>query len=81
MLTKVDEVGSLGEALSQLVKAQLPLAYVADGQNIPGDLALAEARALVGKAIEMAKNVDGDESLLAQAFANLRATERRSLRA
>ncbi len=72
VLTKVDEVGSLGEALSQLILSSLPLAYIADGQNIPGDLAQADARTLIGKAIEMAKNADGDEARLAQAFSGLR---------
>lgn len=81
VLTKVDEVGSLGEALSQLILSNLPLAYIADGQNIPGDLAPADARALVGKAIEMAKNADGDEARLAQAFAGLRTANRQSLSA
>jgi flagellar biosynthesis protein FlhF len=81
VLTKVDEVGSLGEALSQVIRANLPLAYIADGQNIPGDLAQANAKQLIGKAIEMAKNTDGDEARLAQAYAGLRATNRQSLSA
>jgi flagellar biosynthesis protein FlhF len=81
VLTKVDEVGSLGEALSQVIRANLPLAYIADGQNIPGDLAQANAKQLVGKAIEMAKNTDGDEARLAQAYSGLRAGNRQSLSA
>lgn len=78
VLTKVDEAGTLGDVLSVLVVAGLPLAYVADGQNIPGDLAQADARKLVAKAIDMAKNAEGDESKLAEDYARLRATTQKA---
>src|SRR5690606_31670039 len=81
VLTKIDEVGTLGEALSQLIQAQVPLAYVANGQNIPGDLVVADARQLVTKAIDLAKHAEGDEARLAQAFAGLRTGARESLTA
>lgn len=41
ILTKVDEATSLGGALSALISAELPLAYVCDGQRVPEDLHLA----------------------------------------
>lgn len=81
VLTKVDEAGTLGEVLSLLLEAGLPLAYVADGQNIPGDLAPADARKLVAKAIEMAKNLEGDEAKLAAAYAGLNSAKQNALSA
>ncbi|MFC3129077.1 flagellar biosynthesis protein FlhF, partial [Coralloluteibacterium stylophorae] len=47
VLTKVDETGRLGAALSVLVRHGLPLAYVADGQRVPEDLQTAEAHRIV----------------------------------
>lgn len=38
ILTKTDETASLGGALSVLVRSGLPLAYVANGQQVPEDL-------------------------------------------
>ena len=38
VLTKVDEAASLGGALSVLMRSQLPLAYVANGQKVPEDM-------------------------------------------
>jgi flagellar biosynthesis protein FlhF len=68
IFTKLDEAASLGEALSLLIETGLPLAYVADGQAIPGDIVGAQAKALVAKTIELAKQIDCDEERLAQAF-------------
>lgn len=68
ILTKLDEACSLGECISLLINNQMPLAYVADGQAIPGDLAIGSGKALVSRAITLAKNNEGDEEQLAQAF-------------
>ncbi|MCW8882531.1 MAG: flagellar biosynthesis protein FlhF [Sedimenticola sp.] len=51
ILTKVDEAGSLGGALSALIHKSLPLAFVADGQKVPEDLHLARSHTLVSKAV------------------------------
>ncbi|PLX59886.1 flagellar biosynthesis protein FlhF [Sedimenticola selenatireducens] len=51
ILTKVDEAGSLGGALSALIHKELPLAFVADGQKVPEDLHLARSHTLVSKAV------------------------------
>jgi flagellar biosynthesis protein FlhF len=51
ILTKVDEAGSLGGALSALIHQALPLAFVADGQKVPEDLHLARSHTLVSKAV------------------------------
>ena len=72
ILTKIDEAGSMGESISTLIAGQLPLAYVTDGQAIPGDIAVASGKALVGKAIALAKQNECNEEELAQAFATQR---------
>lgn len=69
IFTKLDEACSLGEMISLLVTRHLPLAYVADGQAIPGNLAVGNGRTLVARAIELAKHSEGDEARLAQIFA------------
>ncbi len=47
VLTKTDETGRLGAALSMLVRNGLGLAYTTCGQQVPGDLDAASASALV----------------------------------
>ncbi|MBM4221947.1 MAG: flagellar biosynthesis protein FlhF [Gammaproteobacteria bacterium] len=44
ILTKTDEATSLGGALSVLIRSQLALAYVANGQRVPEDLHLMRNR-------------------------------------
>ena len=39
VLTKLDEVASLGHLLPLIAPARLPLSYVTDGQNVPDDIA------------------------------------------
>ena len=73
VLTKLDEAGSLGEALSLSIANRLPLAYVANGQSIPHDLAVAQAKTLVGQAIGLARQIEADESRLATSFAGAMA--------
>lgn len=68
VLTKLDEACSLGECISLIIANQLPLAYVADGQAIPGDLAMGSGKALVSRAIGLAKHNEGNEEQIAQAF-------------
>ena len=58
ILTKLDETGRLGAALSVLVRHQLPLAYTTDGQNVPDDLSIAEASRLVLKLEELRRAGD-----------------------
>lgn len=68
VLTKLDEAGSLGESISLLIGSGVPLCYTAAGQAIPGDIALANGKALVTQAIALAKQNNCDEEQLAQAF-------------
>ena len=53
VLTKTDEASSLGAAVSALVRHHLPLAYVANGQQVPEDLSLARPNTLVNQASEL----------------------------
>lgn len=53
ILTKLDETGRLGAALSVLVRHRLPLAFTTDGQQVPEDLAVADASHLVLKLEEL----------------------------
>ncbi|WP_086931371.1 flagellar biosynthesis protein FlhF [Agarilytica rhodophyticola] len=55
VLTKLDESASIGEALSVVIKENLPIAYTTDGQNIPKDITQASAHGLVAKAIKVVK--------------------------
>lgn len=47
ILTKLDETGRLGAALSVAVRHRLPLGYITDGQRVPEDIHRAEAHRLV----------------------------------
>lgn len=51
ILTKIDESESLADALSLCIKQKLMLSYVTDGQRVPEDLNVPDARALAIKAL------------------------------
>jgi flagellar biosynthesis protein FlhF len=51
VLSKLDESGSLGEALTLAIEKQLPIAYVTDGQKIPDDIGVARRHDLVSRAV------------------------------
>jgi len=55
ILSKVDETLTLGEALSLLIEAQLPIRYISNGSRIPEDLHLVKAIQLIDKALLLAK--------------------------
>jgi flagellar biosynthesis protein FlhF len=61
VLSKMDESGSLGEALTLAVEKQMPIAYVADGQKIPDDIGLARRHDLVSRAVVTAQR-DGERA-------------------
>jgi len=58
ILTKLDETGRLGAALSVLVRHRLPLAWTTDGQRVPEDLDGADASHLVLKLEELRRAGD-----------------------
>jgi flagellar biosynthesis protein FlhF len=64
VLSKTDESGSLGEALTLVVEKQLPIAYVTDGQKIPDDIGIAQRNDLVSRTVVIAqRSVRPDERL------------------
>jgi flagellar biosynthesis protein FlhF len=48
VLTKLDEANGLGNLLPLVRGGGLPLSYLTDGQNVPDDIQLADARRLTG---------------------------------
>lgn len=74
ILTKTDEATSLGGAISILIRNQLALAYVANGQRVPEDLHAGRSRQtwLVKSALElMHRNHDINEDFMAEHFAEV----------
>ncbi len=63
VLTKLDEAAHLGDALSAVIEARLPVAWLGMGQRVPEDLAPARAERLVARAVElMQQNLDDEMS-------------------
>ncbi len=52
IVTKLDECGSIGAALSGLVRHRLPIAFVGNGQRIPEDLEPASATVFLRKLLQ-----------------------------
>jgi len=55
IITKLDEAASLGGVLSAVVKQNLPVAYVSNGQKVPEDIQPARAQELVNMMVEYSK--------------------------
>lgn len=70
ILTKLDECASLGEALSVVVDAQLPVAYTTDGQNIPDDIERPRVADLLGHAMELATRSELQDEDTAEWFSD-----------
>ncbi|HYI85883.1 MAG TPA: flagellar biosynthesis protein FlhF [Burkholderiales bacterium] len=51
ILTKTDEAANLAPALDAVIRHELPVHYITDGQRVPEDLQLPEAAALVRDAL------------------------------
>jgi flagellar biosynthesis protein FlhF len=70
LITKLDEATSLGGTLSVLMRSQLPVSYVSEGQRIPEDLSPARAHQLVAKAVQVARTAGAlaGEDLLTRRF-------------
>ncbi|MFZ5958428.1 flagellar biosynthesis protein FlhF [Pseudomonas knackmussii] len=71
VLTKLDEAGSLGEAMSLVIAQRLPVAYLADGPRIPDDLQVARAHQLVSRAVSLQVPEEPCEDTMAGMFAGL----------
>ena len=70
ILTKLDEAASLGGVLSAVIKQNLPVAYVSNGQKVPEDIQTARAKELVKMAIEHGKRhkLPVDDEFMATEF-------------
>jgi len=70
IISKLDEAATLGAALDVAIRNNLKLFYATNGQRVPEDLILANAKELVKWAVEMASEESGygewDASLLSQ---------------
>ena len=55
IFTKLDECYSLGEVLSVAIEHGLPVSYVTDGQQVPEDIKVADAKSLVSVAAKLYK--------------------------
>lgn len=78
ILTKVDEAGSLGEALGLAIEQRLPVAYMADGQRIPDDLARGVGYQLVSRAVGLIGNEVAEDQTMADVFAGILHAQRAS---
>ncbi|MEN7343702.1 MAG: flagellar biosynthesis protein FlhF [Pseudomonadota bacterium] len=58
VLTKIDEASRLGSAISVMIRNDLPLTYLTDGQRVPDDLHVAETKRLwlMHKALDYASD-------------------------
>jgi flagellar biosynthesis protein FlhF len=68
VLTKLDETPSLGAAISVLIRHALALHYTTDGQRVPQDIAVADARRLVCRLANPTVAAVADELLMADRF-------------
>ena len=58
ILTKLDETGRFGSALSVVVDHRLPITWVTDGQHVPNDLHRANAPSLVLRLEDLRRDAD-----------------------
>jgi len=56
VVTKIDEAASLGETISVLIRHNLPISFVCNGQKVPDDLHRARGKLLVKEAIKLMRN-------------------------
>jgi flagellar biosynthesis protein FlhF len=65
ILTKLDEAVMIGSAISSVIEYNLPLSFIADGQQVPEDFHNADAHALIRQCVVEANAEDelDDESV------------------
>ncbi len=74
ILTKLDEAATIGAAISSIIEHNLPLAFIADGQQVPEDMHNPCARTLVAQCVaELEQESDyndvNNEAWAAQGYA------------
>ncbi len=65
ILTKIDEAYTLGATVSALIKNQLPLAWITNGQKVPEDLHIARPNKLLNQCVaheNSGYNLSGDSN-------------------
>ena len=74
ILTKLDEAATIGSAISSIIEHNLPLAFIADGQQVPEDMHVPCARTLIAQCVaELDQETDyndvNNEAWAAQGYA------------
>lgn len=74
ILTKLDEAATIGSAVSSIIENNLPLSFIADGQQVPEDMHSPCARTLVAQCAaeldeESDYNDENNEAWVAQGYA------------
>ncbi len=74
ILTKLDEAATIGSAISAIIEHNLPLSFIADGQQVPEDMHNPCARSLVAQCVaeldeESDYNDANNEAWAAQGYA------------
>lgn len=75
ILSKLDEAGVMGEALSLVIERALPVAYETHGQNIPDDIKVAQAHNLVSKAVALSVHSEEESERLMYEFGSVYSDE------
>lgn len=75
ILSKLDEAGMIGEALSLIIERALPVAYETHGQNIPDDIKVAQAHNLVSKAVALSVHSEEESERLMYEFGSVYSDE------
>ncbi|XOV79253.1 MAG: flagellar biosynthesis protein FlhF [Aestuariibacter sp.] len=58
IFTKLDECYSLGESISVAIQHRMPVAYLTDGQKVPEDIKIADAKYLISLAAKLYKKYE-----------------------
>ncbi len=75
ILSKLDEAGTMGDALSLVIERSLPVAYETHGQNIPDDIKVAQAHNLVSKAVALSVHSEEESERLMYEFGSVYSDE------
>ncbi len=75
ILSKLDEAGTMGDALSLVIERALPVVYETHGQNIPDDIKVAQAHNLVSKAVALSVHSEEESERLMYEFGNVYSDE------
>ena len=62
ILTKLDEAGSMGPAISTLLRHKLRVAYLTNGPRVPEDFHNATAKRIMNISVSLASSEEPDEA-------------------